>query len=236
MPRTTPPIAGPTARAMLKATALSVTASATELCGTMSDTSAFHAGAPSARPSPAPIAPTMSTAGVTCFVQIAKPTSVATPACASCDHTTRCRRSTRSASTLAGSIATSDAVTNAVMSIDAESGLFVRSRMSPALADVLHERADVREHRREPERAKRRKRERGARAGGFWAAGFWPRAHAARSSTQRARMTVMLSGPPFSLARSIIFDAAILRSPWRVMISSISGSSTGPDRPSEQRM
>src|SRR5690606_12672394 len=82
----------------------------------------------------------------------------------------------------------------------------------PALGDLLHERADVRDRRRDPERAERRARK-------------W-RGHPTPFSTHRASTTVMLSGPPFSLARSIIFDAAVLRSLYRWTISRSSGSST----------
>src|SRR5215467_1689320 len=53
-------------------------------------------------------------------------------------------------------------------------------------------------------------------------------------ATQRARTTVMLSGPPFSFARVMSRDAAVLRSGEVLTVSTTSSSPTGPDRPSEQ--
>src|ERR1044072_7430140 len=97
-----PPSAGPTARAMLKATLLSETAAVSSLRGTSSGTMACHAGAFIAAPSPSAKVSTSSTTGVVTPASVATASPTAATSIQACEKSSRRLRSMMSASAPAG--------------------------------------------------------------------------------------------------------------------------------------
>ena len=127
---TSPPMAGPTARAMLNATELSVTASAVSARGTSSGTSEFHAGDDSADPIPSAALDTSSTAGVVHPSHVVIASTNAATVWIDCATMRMRRRSKRSAITPAGSMRRNDGTVNAVVRHASRNAFFVSESIS----------------------------------------------------------------------------------------------------------